>query len=70
MTSKKIVLRLLDGLVMTFLGVLALSMIGLPMGWTSRLFQMSPAEFHQFCMFIVVAGMALMHAIATSDSAP
>jgi hypothetical protein len=70
MTSKTIVLKILDGLVITFLCVLALSMTGLPVGWVPRLFHMSPPEFHDFSIFIIVAAMWLMHAIATSDSAP
>ena len=70
MTSKAIVLRILDGIVITFLGVLALSLVGLPIGWIQRLFHMSADEFHGFSMFVVVAAMWLMHAIAVSDSAP
>jgi hypothetical protein len=69
-TSKMLVLRILDGIVMTFLAVLTLSLVGLPMGWMSRLLHMSTAEFHKFAMFMVIAPMWLMYAIAASDSAP
>jgi hypothetical protein len=70
MTSKTIVLKILDMLVMAFLCVLAFSVVGLPMGWMPRLFHMSPREFRDFSIFVVFAAMLLMHAIATSDSAP
>jgi hypothetical protein len=70
MTSKKIVLRMLDVLIITFLVVLTLSVAGLPMGWMQRLFHMSSHEFREFAIFVVSGAMLLMHAIATSDSAP
>ena len=34
------------------------------------LVEMPPGEFHWFAMFVVFAALWLMHAIATSDSAP
>jgi hypothetical protein len=68
MTSKTIVLRVLDGLVITFLGALTLSLLELPIG--PRLFHMSAAEFRKFSMFMILAAMWLMYAIAASDSAP
>ena len=43
---------------------------GLPFDWLSDLVDMSPGEFHLFAMFVVFAALWLMHAIATSDSAP
>ena len=58
MTSKRIVLRALDGIFVTFTAMLIL--------WID----MSPGEFHLFAMFVVFAALWLMHAIATSDSAP
>jgi hypothetical protein len=70
MTSKIIVLRILDALIILFLGILAFSVAGLPTGWISRLFHMSTIEFREFGFFVVFGAMLLMHAIATSDSAP
>jgi hypothetical protein len=70
MTSKTIVLRILDAVTVVFLAVLAFSATGLPVAWLPRLFHMSPGEFRGFSFFIAFAAMVLMHAIATSDSAP
>jgi hypothetical protein len=70
MSSKMIALRILDTIIMVFLAILALSMAGLPLGWLPRLFHMSLREFQGSSIFIVSAAMWLMHAIATSDSAP
>ena len=70
MTSKTIVLKMLDALIIAFLGFLALSMIRLPLGWLPRLFHMSSREFDGFSIFVVSASICLMYAIASSDSAP
>ena len=70
MTSKMIVLRILDALTVVFLAVLAFSATGLPVEWLTRLFHMSLGEFRGFSFFMAFAAMFLMHAIATSDSAP
>jgi hypothetical protein len=70
MTSKTIVLRILDATAVVFLAVLALLATGFPVGWLARLFHMSLGEFRGFSFFIAFAAMLLMHAIATSDSAP
>ena len=70
MTSKTIVLKILDALIIAFLGLLALSMARLPLGWLARLFHMSSREFNGFSIFVVSAAMCLMYAIASSDSAP
>jgi ABC-type amino acid transport system permease subunit len=70
MTSKTIALRVLDGIIATVIGILTLSMAGLPMRWLSGLLAMSPREFRGFSIFIVFAALWLMHEIATSDSAP
>ena len=70
MTSKRIVLRALDGVFVTFTTMLVLWLGGLPFDWLSDLVDMSPGEFHLFAMFVVFAALWLMHAIATSDSAP
>jgi hypothetical protein len=69
-TSKTIVLRFLDGVIVAFVGILALSLAGVPMAWLSGLIDMSPREFRAFSIFVVSASLWLMHAIATSDSAP
>jgi hypothetical protein len=61
---------MLDILIITFLALLTLSVVGLPMGWMTRLFHMSLREFRDFSIFVVFGAMLLMHAIATSDSAP
>ena len=70
MTSKMIVLRILDAATVVFLAVLAFSATGLPVEWLTRLFHMSLGEFRGFSFFMAFAAMFLMHAIATSDSAP
>ena len=70
MTSKMIVLRILDAVTVVFLAVLAFSATGLPVEWLTRLFHISLGEFRGFSFFMAFAAMFLMHAIATSDSAP
>jgi hypothetical protein len=70
MTSKTIILKILDVLIIAFLGLLALSMVRVPLGWLPRLFHMSSREFNGFSIFVVAASMCLMYAIASSDSAP
>ena len=70
MTSKTIVLRFLDAVIVTFVGILAVSMAGVPMAWLSSLIDMSPLEFRGFSIFLVSGALWLSHAIATSDSAP
>jgi hypothetical protein len=70
MTSKMIALRVLDSIFVTFTTVLILWIGGFPIEWLTGLVDMSPSEFHWFAMFVVFAALLLMHAIATSDSAP
>jgi hypothetical protein len=70
MTSKTAALRALDGIIVVFIGVLVLSMAGFPIEWLSWSIDMSPREFRGFAISIVFAALWLMHAIATSDSAP
>lgn len=70
MTSKTIVLRILDATTVVFLAVLALLATGFPVEWLARLFDMSLREFRGFSFFMAFAAMMLMHAIATSDSLP
>jgi hypothetical protein len=65
-----IALRSLDSVVVVVTGVLILSIAGLPMDWLSYLLDMSAREFRGFALFVVFAALWLMHAIATSDSAP
>jgi hypothetical protein len=50
--------------------VLLLGIAGLPMGWLLDLIAMSLREFQAFALFIVFATLLLIHAIATSNSAP
>jgi hypothetical protein len=70
MTSKTIALRILDGVFIGFTMLLMLAVAGLPMGWLLDLVEMSLREFQAFALFVVFAALLLIHAIATSDSAP
>jgi hypothetical protein len=70
MTSKTIALRVLDGTIVVVTGVLILSVAGLPLDWLADLIDMSGRELRGFAMFVVFSALWLMHAIATSDSAP
>jgi hypothetical protein len=70
MTSKTIVLRILDAVFIGFTMLLMLAVAGLPMEWFLDLVEMSLREFQAFALFFVVAALLLIHAIATSDSAP
>ena len=70
MTSKMVALRLLDGIFIGITLLLMLGIAGLPMGWLLDLIEMSLREFQEFALFIVFAALLLIHAIATSDSAP
>ncbi len=70
MTSKTVALRALDGIIVVVTGILVLSLAGFPMEWLSCAMNMSPREFRGFAIFIIFAALWLMHAIATSDSAP
>jgi len=63
MTSKTVVLRVLDGVFVTFTMVLILWIGGLPIGWISDLIGMPPSELHWFAMFAVFAALWLMPAI-------
>ncbi|WP_407157162.1 hypothetical protein [Bradyrhizobium sp. STM 3557] len=44
--------------------------MGLPAGWVLRALGMSFREFQAFALFILFGTLLLIHAIATSDSAP
>jgi hypothetical protein len=70
MTSKTIMLRILDGTIAVGIGILMLSLAGFPIESISGLIDMPLREFRAFSIFIVFAALWLMHAIATSDSAP
>jgi hypothetical protein len=70
MTSKMVALRILDGIFIGVTLVLMLGIAGLPMGWLLDLIEMSLREFQEFSLFIIFAALLLIHAIATSNSAP
>jgi hypothetical protein len=70
MTSKMIALKILDGIFMAATMLVLLEIAGLPMGWLLSFAGMSLREFQWFGSFIVFASLCLIHAIATSDSAP
>jgi putative Ca2+/H+ antiporter (TMEM165/GDT1 family) len=70
MTSKMVALRILDGIFIGVTLVLMLGIAGLPMGWLLDLVEMSLREFQEFALFIIFAALLLIHAIATSNSAP
>jgi hypothetical protein len=69
MTSKMIALKVLD---LVFIGAATLilhGIAGFPLGWLTFA-EMSLREFRWFGLFLVLASLWLIHAIATSDSAP
>jgi hypothetical protein len=70
MTSKMIALRILDGVFVVFTMLSVMGIAGLPMEWVLDLVKMSLHEFQSFALFVVFAALLLIHAIATSDSAP
>jgi hypothetical protein len=70
MTSKTIALAILDWIFMVATTLVLLVIAGLPAEWLLRLTDMSLREFEWFAMFIVFSSLSLIHAIATSDSAP
>ncbi len=70
MTSKMIALRILDGVFIGFTMLLMMGVAGLPLQWLLDLVEMSRREFQGFALFVVFAALLLIHAIATSDSAP
>jgi hypothetical protein len=70
MTSKTIVLRILDGVFIGFTILLTMGLAGLPMEWLLNLIEMPLREFQGFALFVVFGTLLLIHAIATSDSAP
>jgi hypothetical protein len=53
-----------------FTTILLLAVAGLPIGELLNLFNMSSGEFQAFALFVLFGSLRLIHAIATSDSAP
>jgi hypothetical protein len=70
MTSKMIALKVLDVVFIVATMLILLGIAGFPMGWLLAFADMSLREFQWFGLFIVFASHWLIHAIATSDSAP
>ena len=70
MTSKILVQRLLDWIFVGVSMLLVMGVAGLPMDWMLDLLDMSSPEFKAFGLFVLFASILLVHAIATSDSAP
>jgi hypothetical protein len=67
MTSKMVTLKILDGIFVGFALTLLLVIIGLPL---ELLLAMSRREFEEFGLFMLFGLLSLIHAIASSDSAP
>ncbi|MGJ5175244.1 hypothetical protein ACQR16_10275 [Bradyrhizobium oligotrophicum] len=70
MTSKMVALKILDGIFISATGFLLLIVAGLPVEWMLAMLDMSLREFQAFALFVVFSSLLLIHAIATSDSAP
>lgn len=70
MTSKMIALRILDGVFIVFAAVLLLVVLRWPTARLLPMFGMSVPEFQWFALFVLFSTLLLIHAIATSDSAP
>ena len=69
MTSKVIVLKLLDGIFVGVTTLLVMGVAGVPMDWMFDVLDLSSLEFKVFGLFVLFASILLIHAIATSDSA-
>ncbi len=67
---KILALKILDGIFLTVAALLLLAAVGLPTDWLASMVGMSLPEFQTFALFILFAALLLIHAIATSDSAP
>ena len=67
MTSKMITLKILDGIFVGFTLTLLLVIIGCPL---EGCLGMSRREFEGFSLFMLFGLLSLIHAIASSDSAP
>lgn len=70
MTSKTIALKILDSIFIAASTFLLLLVAGLPAEWIMALLDMSLLEFQAFALFVIFGSLILIHAIATSDSAP
>jgi hypothetical protein len=70
MTSKMIALRVLDGIFIGFAAILLLVLAGVPLEGLLAVINMSGREFQPFALFVLFSTLGLIHAIATSDSAP
>ena len=70
MTSKLLALKVLDGIFVAAAVLLVLVAAGLPADWLLTLAGMSFAELREFMLFILFGTLLLIHAIASSDSAP
>ncbi|MGC2781498.1 MAG: hypothetical protein WA418_38260 [Bradyrhizobium sp.] len=70
MTSKMIALKILDGIFVSATIILLGIVAGMPVDWLLALLEMSMREFQAFALFIIFGSLLLIHAIATSDSAP
>jgi len=70
MTSKMIALKVLDVVFILATTLILLAIAGFPLEWLLAFADMSLREFQWFGLFIVSASLWLIHAIATSDSAP
>jgi hypothetical protein len=67
MTSKVVTLKILDGIFVGFALILLLVIFGIPL---DRLLDMSRRELEGFSLFMLFGLLSLIHAIASSDSAP
>jgi hypothetical protein len=70
MTSKLLALKVLDGIFVAVAILLLLIAAGVPADWLLTLAGMSFAELQAFMLFILFGTLLLIHAIASSDSAP
>jgi hypothetical protein len=70
MTSKMVALKILDGVFIGFALILLLAIVGLPLDLVFDSVDMSSHEFEGFGLFVLFGLLSLIHAIASSDSAP
>jgi len=70
MTSKMIALKILDVVFIAITFVLLLAVVGLPLDRVFGSIDMSSHEFQGFALFMLFGLLSLIHAIASSDSAP
>ena len=70
MTSKMIALKILDVVFILATTLILLGIAGFPLEWLLAFADMSLREFQWFGLFVVFAALWLIHAIATSNSAP